>query len=328
MPPTGIAWTDETWNPIAGCSRVSPGCEHCYAERMAYRLMRMGQQNYEGLTVRTKRGARWTREVRLLPGRLLAPWHLKTPARIFVNSMSDLFHEAVPFEFIAAVFAVMSACHWHTFQVLTKRPERMREWYAWIDQDDAWSVDPSVPHANSRLAQRLTVGLRESMQSDSDLREEICEAAMDNAAWWPPPNIWIGASVEDQQRTDRLLDLVRCPASIRFVSVEPLLERVRLGLLGALPSFITGSDYRMVHQHLHQVIVGGESGPAARPCDVRWIEHIAEECADAQVACFVKQLGSKPVGLTSKLRNRKGSDPTEWPRHLRVREWPEEREPT
>ncbi len=152
---TKIEWTDATWNPVRGCSRVSPGCQHCYAERMARRSDRPGGA-YEGLTVLAHDGPRWNGKVRLVPEKLDEPLRWRKPRMVFVNSMSDLFHEDIPNEFIAAVFGVMAASPQHTFQVLTKRAERMRDWFQWVKQE-AGDCNPSVADTACIIeAQRAT----------------------------------------------------------------------------------------------------------------------------------------------------------------------------
>jgi protein gp37 len=210
---TTIEWTDTTWNPVTGCTKISAGCLNCYAERMAKRLKAMGQANY-------KNGFRVTCHNRTLE----QPLAWKTPRMIFVNSMSDLFHEEVPDGFIASVFDVMKRAHWHRFQVLTKRDERLVE-----------------------LAPRLE---------------------------WPT-NVWMGVSVENKWAKRRIKSLQAIPAAVRFLSVEPLLESLgRISLDG-----------------IHWVIVGGESGPGARPMEEAWVQEIKAQCETANVPFFFKQWG-------------------------------------
>lgn len=343
---TSIEWTDATWNPIVGCSRVSPGCEHCYAERFVHRGL---SAQHRGLTVMRNHGPGWTGEVRLVKERLAAPLSWRKPRRIFVNSLSDLFHEKLSNEDIAAVFGVMAACPHLTFQVLTKRPARMREWFRWIAD-----VGPSR-HENG-AARGVRWFLWNVPGHDDAMRG-------DRSAWrWPLPNVWLGVTVEDQERADRIVDLSATPAALRFVSVEPMLGPVTLGLLGILPSVDTGGAYVAVHQRIGWVIVGGESGPGARPFHASWMRSVVDECRDAEVPVFCKQLGANvhtrnddnftidedppdpdfppwpphlvnedrvgpseryqgaPVRL--RLRDRKGGDMSEWRADLRVREFP------
>ncbi|ABU56459.1 DUF5131 family protein [Roseiflexus castenholzii] len=208
-----IEWTEATWNPVTGCSKVSSGCKHCYAERLALRLQAMGSVRYrDGFAIR------------LHPAVLDLPKRWRQPRMIFVNSMSDLFHDDVPEEFIQRVFAVMHECPHHTFQILTKRSARLRE-----------------------MAPRLD---------------------------WTP-NIWMGVSVENQRVQHRIHDLQTVPAHVRFLSCEPL-----LGPLNDLP--LDG---------IHWVIVGGESGPGARPMRKEWVLSILDQCRRAQTPFFFKQWG-------------------------------------
>ena len=211
--PTKIEWTNRTWNPVTGCTKVSPGCKHCYAERFARRLKVMGNPRYQ-------RGFSVTLHHDLVD----LPLHWKKPSLIFVNSMSDLFHDSVPLEFIELIFDTMKQAHWHIFQVLTKRSERLRE----ISQTLEW-----------------------------------------------PPNVWVGVSVETSKYYYRIHDLQAVPAHVRFLSCEPL-----LGPLDDMPL-----------KGIHWVIVGGESGPRARPMRLEWVLSIKDQCEQAGVPFFFKQWG-------------------------------------
>jgi protein gp37 len=220
---SSIEWTEATWNPVTGCTKISAGCVHCYAERMAKRLKAMGQARY-------RNGF----EVTLQPDVLEVPLHWKRPRMIFVNSMSDLFHEEVPADYIAKVFAVMQKASQHTFQVLTKRPERAAE------------LAPDLP--------------------------------------WPA-NVWMGTTVERADYLHRIRSLKKIPAAIRFLSLEPL--------LGPLP--------KLPLKDIHWVIVGGESGPDARPMQAKWVFQIREQCQANDVPFFFKQWG----GVIKSLAGRK-----------------------
>lgn len=209
-----IEWTEMTWNPAVGCTKISPGCKHCYAEVMAERLQAMGTPGYE-------KGFK----LQLLENRLEDPLGRKKPTVYFVNSMSDLFHEDIPFEFIDKVFATIRAAHWHTFQILTKRADRLAAYF------------------EGKTA---------------------------------PPNAWLGVSVEDQKYGLPRIDQLRTVnATVRFLSVEPLLED--LGTMDLTD--------------IHWVIVGGESGPKARPMKPEWAEAVQLQCEDQNVAFFFKQWG-------------------------------------
>lgn len=329
-----IEWTDATWNPLTGCSPVSEGCRNCYAAREAAGRL-SGHPAYSGLAEYRGTGdARhpvFTGEIRLHPDRLDQPLRWRKPRRVFVNSMSDLFHPDVPEEFIDRVFAVMALSPDHTFQVLTKRPERMA---AYVGRD---LRHPFVEAAATRV-------LRDVGRDPGDMIEEHPWMST-HSPWsltWPLPNVWLGTSVEDQDAADeRIPHLLRTPAAVRFLSCEPLIGPVEIprrpescwdhkwaGPGNVCPNCKDGP----VEHPIGWVIVGGESGPGARPFDVAWARSLIRQCRAAGVACFVKQLGARPfeshvtVGGDRRwadLSDRKGGDPEEWPEELRVREWPE-----
>jgi len=311
-----IEWTDATWNPVVGCRRVSPKCQHCYAETMAKRLRAMGRPEYQD--VHDGRG--WTGRVSPVPERLEQPLRWRKPRRIFVGSMTDLFHESVPFEFIAAAFGVMAACPQHTFQVLTKRPARMAAFFAWIR--DAMPSNPGGPargalwYAWSGAGGRVSGGLDETAPSR-------------HKPWtWPLPNVWLGVSVEDQRRADERGSLLsQVPAAVRFLSMEPLLGPVDITrhvdglqrMIGddtdgwaveddpSLRIWDTAADaraelggewwredgrwYREVPR-IHWVIVGSErvAGKPGRDTDLAWVRDLRDQCASAGVPFFLKQL--------------------------------------
>jgi protein gp37 len=218
-----IEWTDCTWNPVTGCTKISPGCKHCYAERLAKRLKAMGQANYRNAFKLT-----------LQPQMLELPLHWKSPKRIFVNSMSDLFHEDVPVDYIKKVFEIMGRAHWHQYQVLTKRSEHVLQ----LSKELNWA-----------------------------------------------PQIWMGVSVESEKYSYRIDQLRQTAAHVKFLSLEPL--------LGPLTNLnLRGIDW---------AIVGGESGPGARPLESAWVTEIRDQCLRANVPFFFKQWGGvqkKKTGRT------------------------------
>lgn len=228
MAETSIEWTDATWNPVAGCTILTAGCTNCYAMRMAARLEAMGTKKYAGTTRKSGGRPKWTGHVVLDEKSLGLPHAWSSPRRVFVNSMSDLFHEEVPAPFIRQVWDTMAATPRHTYQILTKRPARMAEVLS----------DPLFPVLQ---------------------------------------NVWLGTSVEDDRVVSRLDDLRRVPAAIRFVSFEPLIGSVARANLA-------GIDW---------AIVGGESGPGARPMEAAWVDEIQEICRDVGAAFFFKQWGGK-----------------------------------
>lgn len=337
----GIAWCDETWNPVRGCSRVSAGCENCYAERVAGRFSGPGAP-YEGLARIGKNGARWTGAVRLVPEHLADPLRWKRPRRVFVNSMSDLFHEGLTNEEIAAVFGIMAAAPRHTFQVLTKRAQGMWDWFKWL-------LDLNVTPAQEIY--RRAAGYIESRSMEDGATFSTFNGSH-MAQSWPLPNVWLGVSAEDQATADERIPFLRAvPAAVRWVSYEPALGPVDLSKHmwpvhwswdakyknpeAALAAGAHAEQKRqaLVSAHagfLNWFVVGGESGPGARLFDLAWARSVVEQCKLSDTACFVKQLGARPidgahlVGAPSRieLRDRKGGDWDEWPEALRVREFP------
>jgi protein gp37 len=334
---TTIQWTDKSWNPVRGCSRVSEGCRNCYAERQAARFaglrfgyLKMEPQPFNGFVQIANGHPQWTGKVELVEKHLEDPLHWRQPSRVFVNSMSDLFHEGLDDEAISAVFAVMSQAPQHTFQILTKRPQRMLEWFS---------------------RSMCTDGVEES----GITRFRWCHANTEGR--WPLPNVWLGVSVEDQATADeRIPLLLHTPAALRFVSYEPALGPVDFWNIpyknGFTNSMARGNSFRI--PALDWLIVGGESGPGARPFNIEWALETIAQCGLAKVPCFVKQFGSHVVSrndtgfdgdtprswpmdtktsdLTPEhfqgdlvrvhLRDRKGGDPEEWPEGCRVRQFP------
>lgn len=329
---TAIEWAERTWNPVRGCSVISPGCHNCYAIKFAHRFSGAGKP-YAG----------WTGTVRTVDDALREPLGWRRPARVFVNSMSDLFHGSVPRHFIDQVFMVMTLAAQHTFLVLTKRPERMR---AFLDDEHA-------------LRRRLLTLVRGEAEKNTKLGERLRRYGwpeFSEAGDWPLPNLWLGVSVENQETADeRIPLLLDTPAAIRFVSYEPALGPVDFVMGGQVTELghvdwlrgVDGCEPQI--PGLDWVIVGGESGPGARPCAVEWLESAVAQCRAAQVPVFVKQLGAYVVseqracvdaaellemrGPESRwpedrwlwragLDDPKGGEPREWPQYLQVREFP------
>jgi protein gp37 len=312
MTKSKIEWTDRSdWNPIRGCTRVSPGCggpgPHggCYAEAIASRFSGEGQP-FHGYAERTAKGPRWTGKVDVMWDRLTLPLRWRMPARIFASSTSDFFHAALPIDSIAQLFGVMIAAHHvrgHTFQVLTKRAGRMREM---MNDADFWDI------ANAEAGAHVMGLVDPANRRSGDARAMLDDYDPHN----PPPGIWLGVSVEDQQRADeRIPDLLATPAAIRFLSCEPLLGPIDLTMLDAQASdkgqaepsglilldaltgvhrdaedSITGI-YGNPDPRIDWVIAGGESGPNARPCHIDWARSLRDQCAEAGVPFLFKQWG-------------------------------------
>ncbi len=326
---SGIEWTEATWNPVTGCTAIASGCANCYAVPMTHRLEKMGQAKYAGLTVVQGNGRRqFSGEVRCHEDVLSIPLGWRKPRRVFVNSMSDLFHVDVPFEFIARVFAVMALCPQHTFQVLTKRPERMAEYML----GKPYSSDPS-----DHPERRINIEACELHRGDI-IPEGVPFLKNAPVQQWPLANVWLGTSASTQRDLDAAVPhLLRCPAAVRFLSLEPLVEGVDLDqwvfnrradiqklMNGPMACNFHQAD-AMVADALDWLIVGGESGKGARPCNVDWIRSVVQQCAEARVPCFVKQLGMWVAQGDRRimLREHKGGNPDEWPEEIRVRQWPE-----
>lgn len=317
MAKSAIEWCDSVWNPVSGCTRVSAGCDHCYAVTMTKRLEAMGKPKYAGL-VNVGKG-HFNGVVKCHEDALTIPLKAKKPRRWFVNSMSDLFHREVPFEFIDKVFAVMALCP-HTFQILTKRPERMAEYLDRPPMIESEREEIAIQLADAYSMERGPV-LANRLEAFKRRHAVIFNGELIHADY-RRPNVWLGASVDDQATADeRIPHLLRCPAAVRFLSCEPLLGPVDLPY-----TCFNGADSLGSMPGIHWVIVGGESGPGARPMKLEWALNIVRQCKDAGVPVFVKQLGARPTfsGQRFYPESKKGGDIDNWPQELRVREFPED----
>lgn len=276
MADTKIQWTDKTWNPLRGCTKVSSGCQFCYAMGVAARFSGPGMP-YEGLAKMVGGKPQWTNTIKLVYDKLDEPLHWKAPRMIFVNSMSDLFHPDVPDEYIERVFGVMAACPQHTFQVLTKRPERMLQWFT--EEIPLTTREEMVAGWGAHHA-KIVWDARGSnrWKYDAHLRPKDLKA---RRPWpgWPLPNVWLGTSIEGNDVAGRADFLRQVPAAVHFISAEPLLGPVdQVNLDG-----------------IEWVITGGESGRYHRPFNPQWAEDLRLRCAERGIAYFFKQVG----GLTS-----------------------------
>lgn len=305
---SSIEWTDATWNPTRGCTKIAQGCKNCYAERFAERFRGVPGHAYEaGFDPRTA------------PDQLTIPLRWTKPRRIFVDSMSDLFHESFSFEYIDLVFAVMAIAKHHTYQILTKRPDRAAEYFR------SFNLGVSSIQRGAACAEALL-----SLFGTHNEWFAACETVSASRFWRGLPHVWIGTSIAEQKDADaNIPHLLQIPAAVRFLSVEPLIGPVNV------QRWLTA---------LQWVIVGGESGPGARPCHVDWITSIVEQCREAPLPVFVKQVQLYRCGhcgncwpeppqwpaeecgedCVAAARRVLSKSPDEWPEYLRIREFPQE----
>lgn len=283
-----IEWTDATWNPIRGCSRVSEGCRNCYAERVAIRFSGPGQA-YDGLAKITNGHPQWTGKIAFVENHLADPLKWKEPRRIFVNSMSDLFHEGVSDQQITDIFGIMALAHWHTFQILTKRPERMLAY---------------LSHGDHGIIEQYKKIQRGGGIAPKWFWKALDRGGREEKMWqWPLPNVWLGVSVENQKAADeRIPLLLSTPAAVRWISAEPLLgpidlERIAVKLSNPRPDLGDPTHASALFDHagdtakLDWVVAGGESGPGARPMHPEWARSLRDQCKAAGVPFFFKQWG-------------------------------------
>ena len=327
-------WYDATWNPTGGCSPVSPGCDHCEALQTVSQLARMGGKGgarYTGLTTMGRSGLQWTGEIRVRADVLAWPLLQRTPRRILVDSLSDLFHEKLAIETIDALHAVITVAHWHRFLVLTKRAGRMRAYYAdpqtpsrialAIDSlattvlpslgsrprsrsDGSVSATPVARTRSAGVRQFWAAGLSRIVRHLAD--PKIGESSVVGLEPWPLPNLWPGVSVEDQERIDRIGDLLQTPAVHSWACFEPLFGPIRPDVVpigeGYLDALL-GDRYRLdgrgrrapipgpAWRPLDWVVAGGETGPGARPTDPEWVRGLRDRCVGAGVPFLFKQWG-------------------------------------
>ena len=283
MSDTKISWADKSWNPVTGCSKIATGCAHCYAERMAKRLKAMRQHKYRNEFA-----------VTCHPDALSEPLKWKRGKRVFVCSMSDLFHADVPTTYIDKVHATAALCPQHTFLFLTKRPSRMADYFS----------DNSVVFGQRR-------GYHRSWPAIIEMQNVYAQNGqwLTSPLWWQtgmaPPNVHLGTSCSTQADADKNIpELLRCPVAVRWLSLEPLLEAVDLRHM--LP-------YDEDSEYLNHIVVGCESGPGRRPCKFEWIEYVIDQCDTAGWLVYVKQV---------EINGKVSTNPAEWPKHLRRQELP------
>jgi len=356
---TKIQWTHmpgfvgATWNFIIGCLRKSAGCENCYAERQVHRGL---SEQHKGLTKLTGHGPVWNGAYNVAEHRLDEPLRRTKPTMYFVNSLSDLFFEPIPFELIAASLGVMAASQRHVFQVLTKRPERAVEFFEWLDERVSERVaredeelranihpDDHIVYAKTldwwRLYVLLDAARKRGLIDVAD-RADILHSRIP----WPLPNVWLGVSVENQKTADERVRVLRTlPSAVHWISQEPQLGPIeyRDDVFEWQPLGPDENGEAKLLPPVRWVVVGGESGPGARPFDVQWARDIVAQGERTDVSVFIKQMGAsvidsnpdtgnsfmrfagwKPDTTAVKLAHRKGGDADEWPEELRVRDWP------
>lgn len=372
MGTTSIEWTDHSVNPIKFqlalatgpvlvnmCTLCSAGCKNCYADTITGRFWPKEAGPYPGYTADALKMGEFVIDDRKLQEVL----RRRKPTKYFWCDMTDMFHPSVPFDLVDRCFAVMALTPQHTHQILTKRPERMAEYFTrdggavyaiardMVDSGCGPDVRKCWENKPRYLGKRAIDGVVFESRSSWDAAYSARQAWNDNDGPRPLPNVWIGTSVENQAASDeRIPDLLRCPAAVRFLSVEPLLGPVDLKHGVGVMEYVDGSTKPAVFNYLtcvpgiDWVIVGGESGRGSRPCNIEWIRSIIGQCKAAGVPCFVKQLGADPTyfddgsgagGMIHEFRlqspdyqeikDRKGGDWSEWPEDLRVREFPEDR---
>lgn len=297
---TKIPWTNETWNFQGGCTPVSPGCLNCAAARSAEDCTKhWGNKKYEGLTANGK----WTGELRFFPEELEKPLHWKKPRMVFPAFMSDLFHESVPFKWLAKVLAVMLLSPQHQFQILTKRPERMKEFFQWIIDEsnrqrfineEAFIMDLAKINASQKK-------LKEANQFWESNYSQKDRGMLDSPVPYPYPNLWLGVTAENQEQADKRIPiLLQVPAAKRWISIELCSEEIVLPKMEEWQNCITcdggcekhpicATGTRLNHL-INWIIVGCESGPKRRPCKPEWIKSIINQCKASDVSVFVKQI--------------------------------------
>ena len=293
-----IEWTDATWNPIVGCSVVSPGCTNCYAMRLAGTRM-ANHPTRRGLTTPSKAGPVWNGEVRLLEQKLTEPLRWKRPRMIFVCAHGDLFHESVPDEWIDRIFAVMALAPQHTFQILTKRSARMRDYL---------SGEYPLHRLHQAAAGDFSGALARQFRPWGNVYSLYLGAP------WPLPNVWLGVSVEDQERAEeRIDDLLETPAEVRWISAEPLLGPLDLRKISwgqgcrAFDALALSTHSHTSGNLIDWVVVGGESGPCARPMSPDWARSLRDQCAATETPFFFKQWGEwAPIGREGPALDRDG----------------------
>lgn len=305
---TKISWADETWSPIIGCSKISAGCQNCYAERMAARLANMNTPGYCDGVVELDEGRdlylpKWTSETVMLPAALTKPLHWRKPRKIFVVSMGDLFHESVPFEWVLKILGIIIATPWHQYYFLTKRAGRMREFFA--PYPDGWLIREGMKHTSFSY-EFFALNAISNVITDAQVKkandywkshyDQSKRGKLDGPVPHPVPNLHLGVTVENQEAVWRIADLEATPAAKRFASFEPLLQSI----------YVRGKLKKVDY-----AVLGCESGPKARLCDLGDIRYMMDQCRLSKTKIHIKQ-----VPLNGKCNK----NIKEWPEEFRVRE--------
>lgn len=268
---TTIEWTNKTWVPITGCTRVSSGCDFCYAAKMTEKFGNQGFANYKGLYG----NGHFNGKVRIIEDRIHEPLKWVKPQKVFLTSMSDLFHKEVPDETLYRIFAVMSLCQDFTFQILTKRHVRMNQFLNGCPTHEIEQHREAIFNSNIKVAKKRTKKLAFFGAQDWD---------------WPLPNVWVGVSVENSERADeRIPALLESKASVRFISAEPLLGGMLIESYLRKKPKIYDMGYHSWDRGLDWVIAGSESGQGARPMNEDWIRSLRDQCVENDVRFFYKQ---------------------------------------
>jgi len=332
MSKTKIEWSEFSWNPVVGCSKVSEGCLNCYAEKMAERLASIAcspkkkaplteselaytnvVQMWHDPKIEKTYWKGWNGKTAFVESALEKPLHWKKPRMIFVCSMSDLFHESVPFEWLDKVMAIIALCPQHKFQILTKQQKRMLEYYTKPKTLKGECVNNQIlPTVQFRVKKRVRTVVHHSQQY-SKQQLNMWDGR------WPLPNLWLGVTCENQRTADeRIPILLQIPAAVRFISFEPLLEDIDFNLIER-PNHFHSTPYgwlKYFGKQIHWIIIGCESGPKRRPCKLEWVRNIVSQCKAANVPVFIKQLN-----INGKVEH----NIEKFPEDLRIREYPIEK---
>jgi len=323
MSKTKIEWSEFSWNPVVGCSKVSEGCKNCYAERLAASGRLQQFEQYQKVITNGK----WNGTTSLVPHILDKPLHWRKPRMIFVSSMGDLFHDSVSFESVLKIIGIIICTPWHTYQILTKRPERMYDFFACFP--DGWFIREGMKFS-SFSEEFFALDSVKGIVSEQQIEkaniyykthyDQSNRGKLDGPVPFPIPNVWLGVTCENQRCADeRIPTLLQIPAAVRFISCEPLLEDININihyLNDIKRQGFTGYYDSGWKEPFQWVIIGCESGPGRRPCKAEWVRNIVAQCKAAGVKIFIKQLDINGVVE---------HDINKFPEDLKIREYPIEK---